>query len=306
MANPTVGTTGSSGLNNFLTDTYVKQTTLPDWYDAAQQGIVTGAGQALGAAPAFQNTVGQQAINALQNPNNSFNQAQGALGQIAQGAANPWITGANGQVTPNTNTALGGLFQAQNQQLNQLMPNITAPVEGGNIGSGNFGSLRGETAIDKAKADAFSNLSAQQMQSALQNQSTGTQAATGLGNVANQAIGTQLTAGNTQMNAPFQNLGSYANLINDMSVPGEVKQQNQMSPFSQIGALGAAGNTLLNTLGLGGALTNVGANLGKWFTNASAPPTPGLGQTTDANGNIITDPTYGTGATTPVPSDTTV
>jgi len=274
MANPTVGTTGSSGLNNFLTDTYVKQTTLPDWYDAAQQGIVTGAGQALGAAPAFQNTVGQQAINTLQNPNNSFNQAQGALGQIAQGAANPWITDANGQVTPNTNTALGGLFQAQNQQLNQLMPNVTAPVEGGNIGSGNFGSLRGETAIDKARADAFSNLSAQQMQSALQNQSTGTQAATGLGNVANQAIGTQLTAGNTQMNAPFQNLGSYANLINDISVPGEVKQQNQMSPFSQIGALGAAGNTLLNTLGLGGALTNVGANLGKWFTNASANPIP--------------------------------
>lgn len=270
MANPTVGTTGSSGLNNFLTDTYVKQTTLPDWYDAAQQGIVQGAGQALGAAPAFQNTVGQQAINQLQNPNNGFNQAQGSLSQIAAGAANPWLVGADGQVTPNTATAMGGLYAAQNQQLNQLMPNATAPVQGANIGSGNFGSLRGQTAVDKARGDAFATLAAQQMQSALQNQQTGVNAGTGLGNVANQQLGSELTAGNTQMNAPFQNLGSYANLINDVSVPGTVKQQNQMSPLSQIGAIGAAGNTLLNTLGLGGALTNVGKNLSDWFSQASA------------------------------------
>jgi hypothetical protein len=261
------GTTGSTGLNNFLTDTYVKETTLPSWYDAAQQGIVQGAGQALGSAPAFQNTVGQQAVNTLQNPNNAFNQSQGFLGQIGAGAANPWITGADGQVTPNTNTAMGGLFQAQNQQLNQLMPNYTAPVQGANIGSGNFGSLRGETAIDKAKADAFANLSAQQLQSALQNQTTGVQAGAALGNVANQQLGTELTAGNTQMNAPFQNLGSYANLINDISVPGSVAQQNQMSPLSQIGAVSSAGNTLLNSLGLGGALTNIGGNLSRWLSN---------------------------------------
>jgi hypothetical protein len=273
MANPTVGTTGSTGLNNFLTDTYVKETTLPSWYDAAQQGIVQGAGQALAGAPGFQNTVGQQAINTLQNPNNQFNTAQGALSQIAQGAANPWITGANGQVTPNTNTAMGGLFQAQQQQLNQLMPNYTAPVQGGNVASGNFGSLRGETALNKARGDAFSTLAAQQMQSALQNQSTGVQAGTGLGNVTNQEIGTQLTAGNTQMNAPFQNLGSYANLINDISVPGTVKQQNQMSPFSQLGAAATGANTLLSTLGLGtNALSNVGSTLKDWWNKASAEP----------------------------------
>jgi len=106
------------------------------------------------------------------------------------------------------------------------------------------------------------------MQSALQNQSTGVQAGTGLGNVTNQEIGTQLTAGNTQMNAPFQNLGSYANLINDVSVPGTVKQQNQMSPLSQIGAISTAGNTLLNTLGItGGSLANVGNNLSTWLAN---------------------------------------
>jgi hypothetical protein len=45
-----------------------------------------------------------------------------------------------------------------------------------------------------------------------------------------------------------------------------------LSPLSQIGAVAGAGNTLLNTLGLGGALTNVGKNLGDWFTKASAEP----------------------------------
>jgi hypothetical protein len=290
-----MATTGASGLNNFLVDTFVKETTLPEWYDAAQQGIASGATQALGAAPSFQNTVGQQAINTLQNPNNAFNQAQGYLGQIASGAANPWITGANGQVTPNTNTAMGGLFQAQRDQLNQLLPNATAPVQGANVASGNFGSLRGETALNKAKGDAFSTLAAQQMNSALQNQSAGVQAGTGLGNVAQQSLGTQLTAGNTQMNAPFQNLGSYANLINDLSVPGLVKQQNQMSPFNQIGAVSTAGNSILNSLGLGNSLTDVGKGLGSWLTNLNKdqfgmPIIGGNGYVPD--GTVIDSNTY--------------
>ena len=98
------------------------------------------------------------------------------------------------------------------------------------------------------------------------------------------------------MNAPFQNLGSYANLINDISVPGMVKQQNQMSPFSQIGAVGAAGNTLLNTLGLGGALTNVGKNLGAWFNSASS--SPGISYNSDGSvQNSTVDPNYNSGGT---------
>jgi hypothetical protein len=290
-----MATTGSTGLNNFLADTYVKETTLPAWYDAAQQGIASGATQALAAAPAFQSTVGQQAVNTLQGANNPFNQAQGYLGQIASGAANPWITGANGQVTPNTSTAMGGLFQAQNQQLNQLLPNATAPVQGSNIASGNFGSLRGETAVDKAKADAFSTLAAQQMQSALQNQSTGATAGANLGNVAQQNLGTQLTAGNTQMNAPFQNLGSYANLINDMSVPGLVKQQNQMSPFSQIAGVSTAGNSILNSLGLGNSLTDVGKGLGSWLTNLQTNANFGSNGLSDGMTNGTVDNSTGTG-----------
>jgi len=250
------GTTGSSGLNNLLTDTQQVQTTLPSWYDQAQQNIVNRAGTALGAAPSFQNTVGQNAVNTLQGNNNPFTQGQTALNTIATGAANPWITSSTGQVTPNTATPLGGLFAAENQQLNQLLPNYTAGANASGIGSGQFGSLRNVTAVDKAKADAQSQLFAQQMTAALQNQNAGVAAGTGLGSLGSQGITSALNTGSAQMNAPFTPLGNYANLVNAVNVPGTVSQQNQMSPLSMIGALSnvpsAAGN-LLSSLGITGA-----------------------------------------------------
>lgn len=311
------GTTGSSGLNNFLSDTQQVQTTLPSWYDTAQQNIVNQAGTALGQAPAFQNTVAQGAVNTLQGANNPFTQAQGTLNQIASGAANPWITDpTTGQVSPNTQTALGGLFSAQNQQLNQLLPQLTAPTEAGNIGSGNFGSLRGQTAMNTASANAFDQLAAQQMQSALQNQSTGATAANALGNVGTQGIQAGLTAGTAQMNAPFQGIGNYSNLVNAINAPTTVSAQNQTAPLSQIGALsnalGSTGavNSLLGTLGINGGLSGLATSIGNLFgsstptdyTNgvttapngqsvlaedANGNTTNSLGQVFDANGNYI-------------------
>jgi hypothetical protein len=263
-----MATTGSTGLSNFFSDTIAKQTVLPAWYDEAQKNIISGAGTALGAAPQFKDTVAQGAINTLQGANNPFAQAQTSLNQIASGAANPWITDpTTGAVTPNTNTAMGGLFAAQQNQLNQTLPFLTSRDQAGAIGSGNFGSLRGQTAIDTAKANALANLQAQQMTAAMQNQQIGTTAATGLGNVGQQGISSGLTAGTAQMNAPFQNIGTYGNLVNAVSVPGQVNEQTQMSPLSQIGAVAgipAMGTGLLNALGVSG---NQLLDIGKGFTN---------------------------------------
>jgi hypothetical protein len=268
------GTTGSSGLNNLLTDTNQVQTTLPSWMDTAQQNVINNAGSAQSAAPSFGQTTAQGAVNTLQpGAANPFTQAQGSLNTIASGAANPWIVDqTTGTVTPNVNTALGGLFQAQNQQLNQLLPTMTSGAEAGAIGSGNFGSLRGQTAVDLARGNAFDTLAAQQMQSALQNQSTGATAAGNLGNVANQGINAGLTTGAAQMNAPYQNALNYANLVNSVNAPTTVSQQNQMAPLSMLGSLatvpkaasgllgslgitgssfGGLGNSILNSLGLG-------------------------------------------------------
>ena len=220
-------------------------------------------------APSLSQTTGQNAINTLQGPENPFTQAQGTLNQISSGAANPWIVDqSTGAVTPNTGTAMGGLFAAQQQELNQLMPNYSAPMQAGAIGSGNFGSLRGQTAVQKGRGDAFAKLNAQQLQAALTNQQTGVSAATGLGNVGQQGINANMNVGQTQMNAPFNNLANYSNLISSMPVPTTTQSQVQYSPLSQIAAIGnaatggtAAVNNLLRNVGVPGGLSSLFRNI---------------------------------------------
>lgn len=247
-----------AGLSDFLTSTSTQSTTMPTWYDTAQQNIANQATTAASNMPSLQNTVAGGAISNLSGANNPFMQAQNTLGSIAQGAANPWITGANGQVTPNTNTALGGLFAAQNQQLNQLLPSATAPIQGANVATGNFGSLRGQTAIDKAKADAFANLATQQMQAALQNQQTGVAAGTGLSSVGQQGTQTMTTLGQAQQSDPFTAAANMGKIVGGLTAPTTVTNATQLSPLQQIAAVMAAlpatetgANAVLGALGLG-------------------------------------------------------
>lgn len=245
-----------AGLNDMIMNTAQQTTTLPTWFDSAQQNVVNQANAVMAAAPTPQNTVAQNAVNQLSGPTNAFSTAAGTLQNIATGAANPWITSSTGQVTPNTNTAMGGLFAAQNQQLNQLMPNVTAPVEGANIASGNFGSLRGMTARNKAMGDAQAALTAQQMQSALQNQSTGVQAAQGVGNLTQQDINNLLTVGQYQQAAPFTNVSNYGKILGGIQAPTTVSNQTQLSPLNQIaGAMAMLSGTKEGT----GLLSNVGS-----------------------------------------------
>jgi hypothetical protein len=260
-----------AGLNNIITNTARQETTLPSWFDTAQQNVVSQAGQQFAAAPAPGQTVAQNAVNQLQGPSNAFNQASGTLQSIASGAANPFITSPTGQVTPNTNTALGGLFQAQNQQLQQLMPNITAPVEGGNIASGQFGSLRGQTAVNKAMGDAQAQLAAQQMQAALTNQATGVNAAQGVGNLTQQEINNLLSVGQYQQASPFTNVSNYGKILGGIQAPTTVSNQTQLSPLNQVGGILAAlgggagtGSGILNSLGIPG-LTSLFNTISKSF-----------------------------------------
>ena len=253
-----------AGLSDFITNTANQTTSMPAWYDTAQQNIVSQAGTAAGQAPTLQNTVAGQAINNLQGANNPFLQAQGTLGPIASGAANPFITNAQtGQVTPDTSTAMGGLFQAQNQQLNQLMPQYTSPVTGANVASGNFGSLRGETAYNKAMGDAQANLFAQQMQAALQNQQTGVQASTGLGNVGQQGTASMTTLGQAQQSDPFTAAANYGKIVGGIQAPTTVSNRTQLSPLNTIGSLANAGSGVLTSLfgnapGGGGLISSKG------------------------------------------------
>jgi hypothetical protein len=261
-----------AGLNNFLSDTQQTTTTMPAWYDQAQQSIVGQGAAASAAAPSFGQTTAQGAVNTLQGANNPFTQAQGTLQQISSGAANPWITDpTTGAITPDKSTAMGGLFAAQQQELNQLMPDYTAPVQGAGIASGNFGSLRDQTAINKAKGDAFAKLNAQQLQAALTNQQTGSQAAANLGNVGQQGINAGMNVGQAQMNAPYTNVSNYANLLGSLQAPTTTQSQVQYSPLGQIAAIGNAAtgttgalNSLLKNVGVPGGLSSIfkGLNFG--------------------------------------------
>jgi hypothetical protein len=241
-----------AGLNDIITNTARQETTLPSWFDTAQQKVVTDAGTALTGAPVPSATVGQNAVTSLSAPTNAFSTAAGTLQNIASGAANPWLTNATtGQVTPNTNTAMGGLFQAQNQQLQQLMPQYTAPVDANSIASGNFGSLRGDTAYNKAMGDAQANLFAQQNQAALQNQSTGVNAGIGAGNLTNQELDQYLKVGGYQQASPFTNVSNYGKILGGIQAPTTVKNQTQLSPLNQVGGIVAAlgGGSNANLLG---------------------------------------------------------
>jgi hypothetical protein len=287
-----------AGLNNIISNTARQETTLPSWFDTAQQNVVSSAGQAFGAAPAPQQTVAQNAVNQLQDPNNAFSQASGTLQSIASGAANPFITNpTTGQVTPNTGTALGGLFQAQNQQLQQLMPNVTAPVEGGNIASGQFGSLRGQTAVNKAMGDAQAQLAAQQMQAALTNQATGVNAAQGVGNLEQQEINNLLSVGQYQQASPFTNVSNYGKVLGGIQAPTTVSNQTQLSPLNQVGGLIAAlggtggGTGILNSLGVGG-LTGLFNTVGDYFRGPVTYQGPSYGTNPDFDNSFFDTNSY--------------
>lgn len=255
----------STGLSGLISNTGTQTTSLPSWYDTAQQNVVNQATAANANAPAPGQTVAQNAVNALSGPSNAFTQAGGTLQSIASGAANPWNVSSTGEVTPNTSTALGGLFQAQNQQLNQLLPQTLAPVEAGNIGSGNFGSLRGQTAMDVARGNAQANLLATQNQAALQNQATGVNAGAAAGNVAQQDINNLLTTGQYQQAAPYTNAANLGNVLSSIQAPQTVSNTTQLSPLNQVMGLASA---------LGGTGVSAGGLLGSLF-GSSGSGTPG-------------------------------
>jgi hypothetical protein len=272
-------------------------TSLPDWYNTAQQNLVTGATNAAAAAPQLGQTVAQGAINTLSGPNNPFTTATNTLGNIAAGAANPWITDPNtGAVTPNTSTAMGGLFAAQGEQLKGEMPYVQAQAAAPSIGSGGFGSLRGQVATDIAAGDALNKLFSNQQQAALQNQQTGAQAATNMGNVAQQGITNEMNVGKEQMAAPFTSTANMGNILASINAPSTVNTTQTPSTLQSLTGLGTATAGGLNALFakgtpgtsgyVPGVLDNIDA-LTKRFSSSSTPSTP---TTPSSGGNLPTNP----------------
>lgn len=269
-------------------------TTMPAWYEQAQKDLVTQSATGAAAAPALNETVAGQAINNLSGPNNPFMQGQNYLNQAAYGAANPWIIGEGGNVTPNTASRLGGLFQAQQDQLRANLPGITTPADASSISGGNFGSLRGMSAANSAIGKAQADLNAEQMRAALQNESNLINAGTALGNIGAQGTSTMTTLGQAQQAAPLATVSNLAQILRNVNVPTTVTQNYRAPLAGQIGAIRSLGqelgiNNLLGNISQG--LSSIGSGLRdlngvNWGSGGSGGYVPGFGDynPTDTSG----------------------
>ena len=268
-----------AGLSSLIASSNTSNTELPSWYSTAQQNAVDAANIGLAQTPQATQTVGQNAIKTLSGPDNPFTQAQSTLNQVATGAANPWQTDESGQVSPNTNTALGGLFAAQNQYLNQILPQTVAPTVASGIASGNFGSLRSQTAENTARASALAQLQSNQQQAALNAQTQAIQAGSALGNVGTQNIDQSIKAGQYQQTSPFAGAAAYGTVLGNLGSVGSKKTDTtNLSPLAQASAVG----TLLNSPTASAALSKLGVGslsdvYNKLFSGAASPSGGGSG-----------------------------
>lgn len=252
------------GLSEYLTDTAVTTETMPSWFSTAQENLVSSAGEA--TAPPIGQTTAQKAIDVF-GGRGPFKSAQTTLESIGSGAANPWITktDATGRqtVTPNMATPLGGLFSAQQQYLNQILPDISAAETAKSIAGGGFGSRMNLSAVERAKAAAAADLFQKQMSAALQGQQTGVQAATGLG-----TLGSQLAKGALETGT-FEQAYPYANLVNLANIYGKVgpyagKTTESSKELSLLGQMGALGSLFSGAPGAARDVTGGLTNLFNW------------------------------------------
>jgi hypothetical protein len=259
-------------------------TTLPSWYDTAQQNLVNSATANAGNVPQLQNTVAGQAINQLSGSNNPFTQAQSTLGTIASGAANPWITNADGTITPNTNTALGGLAASEQQALNNTLPQLASQTGAGGTATGQFGSLRGQTAQQNAYGNALNTMNTALNTAALNNQATGVNAATGQSTSGAQGTAAETTLGQAQQASPLTSTAQLANILGTIQAPTTVTNTTNESPLSVL----QQGQSLLSSMANAGGLSGISSSLGSLLSNAingnSLPTGVPAGSTLNSSG----------------------
>jgi hypothetical protein len=219
-------------------------TTLPSWFTTAQQNIATQAPLTYGAVTDPSKTVASGAISAFNDPTtNPFTTAISGLQASQTANAKPFLsTGA-----PDTTTPLGALFASQNAKLDQILPELSSQVGAGGIASGNMGSLRGQTAINQARAGALTTLADQQNKAALEAGQQSLQAGNYLGNIGSQYGTTAANLANLEMMGGLPALAKYSDIINAMGpttnkTVGTVQQGSEYENLLKgLNAAGAAG-----------------------------------------------------------------
>ena len=252
-------------------------TTLPSWFTNAQQNAAQGVTSALGNITQPNQTVGQGVVQSLSGPSNPFTQGIGTLQDISSGAANPWL--ASG--APDTSTALGGLFAAQNAKLDQILPQVAAKEGAAGIGSGNFNSLRGMTATDTARAGALTTLAEQQDQAALNALTQGIQAETAAGNLGSQYGTTGLNVAN------WQQLGALPSYVQAANALGNIGAKTDTTTTKNAGLMGnyTSALSLAKSLGTGAQALGLAPSWLNSILSGQTSPTGG-GLPVDLTGNV--------------------
>lgn len=281
---------------SLTSSTSTVKTTMPSWFDAAQQQTASGVTSALNATPSPANLSATGFEKTLTGNQNPFGTAVGGLSNILQGVNTPF--NANG--TPNTGSPLGALFSAQNAKLDQILPSVAAKEGAAGIGSGNFGSLRGQTAVDTAKAGALTTLAADQDQAALNALTQGVQAGSALGNVGSQYGTSAINSSNWQelgaLPAYSSAAGTLANLGQFNTNKATTSDNSTLSNLTaganfakNLGILGgniASGNTGIGWLD--SMLKNAGSGLSSAWNSITSPSDPGLSTNTET-GQTVND-----------------
>ena len=224
-------------------------TTLPSWFTTAQQAIATQAPTTYGAVTDPSKTVAAGLISDLgSTTKNPFTTAISGLQTSQEANKNPFLTSG----APDTTTPLGSLFAAQNAKLDQYLPEITAQVGAGGIGTGNYGSLRGQTATNTARAGALTTLAEQQNKAYMDAMQQSIQAGQALGNVGAQYGTTAMNTANQEMMGGLPSLAKYSDIINamgpttDKSVETTTSKGDYANFLAGLTAIGGAGNVLSN------------------------------------------------------------
>ena len=234
-------------MSNVFDTSKTTETTLPSWYTDAQKDVAAKASAALDSTVPYADTAIQGVIKSFNEPNNAYNQATQNLLNIQTGNANAFLP--NGQ--PNPQSPLGALFAAQNNQLNQMLPGITAKEGAVGIGGGGFGSLRGQTATQTARGGALTTLAEQQAKAALDAQTQSINAGTAVGNVQNQYGTEGINLTNSQLAGGLPSVAKYEDILGALAstLPKTSTETSSQSDYT-------------NALSSIGAITDIGKAAG--------------------------------------------
>lgn len=323
--------TQGSPLPNITTN-QTQATTAPSWYTDYLSGLASQGKQAAeGAQYVGATPLQQQAFQQTTENLGSYQPALQAATNLATQAGNYDVAQAAGNfMQPYTQQVVGALGDIGRRNIEQyLAPQATsAAVGSGQFGSKRGAEVLGQAInqglqnLNLSQAQALQTGYTQALQAAQNQEQAKLAASQNFGNLAQQTQGQNLadinalsTMGAQQQQIeqnrslfPMQTATQESALLRGYTVPtavqssytGPIPGAYSASPLAQIAGIGSLLGALNTTPAGGGttAMQNILGGVSSGLGGLSSylkdlfTPQPGTGQILDANGNIVTDPTY--------------